>query len=119
MRTPLMLAAAGLSAAALVASAPASVQTTPAISVSASSTGVGVVGHGFVARERVVLRASFAGDTTVRTVTATMAGRFSASFAGGNASCSPVVVTATGSRGSKAAYHSPRGAEPCGIDPGQ
>jgi hypothetical protein len=105
---------AALVALVLVISASATAQR-GSISLSASEAGVSVAGRGFQPSERVVLKAKIDTRTVKRTIRAGTTGRFTTRLDSADATCSPVSVTATGSRGTTAATRRVRIPEACGM----
>ncbi len=80
----------------------------------AETSPVVVEGRGFVAKERVTLRASIAGQVFKQKVKADADGRFTAQLTEMNAECQPFRVSAAGHRGSRAV--TPRSVPaPCGM----
>jgi hypothetical protein len=78
-----------------------------------------VVGRGFLARERVVVRVRPIGSRSfAKAVSSTAAGRFVAVFAEeAIPDCAGYVVTATGARGSRATLRRLIPPPGCGVDP--
>jgi hypothetical protein len=109
-----------VAAVAVVASFPASsgfaAERHPRVAIVDQSPIV-VVGRGFLARERVTVRAIHGPQLLTKTVRATAAGSFRTEVGDIDQSCASVVsITAVGAAGSRAtaARHVPI-AEPCGI----
>lgn len=108
-------------AAALVLAASAAAgperKSRPSVALVKESPVV-VSGRGFARLERVVLRVSVAGRAYRRTLRATAAGTFRATFESADADCKPFTVTAAGGTGSRAMqtrrFTVP---PPCGIAP--
>jgi hypothetical protein len=98
---------AGVVALALVAPASTSQARAHASLTLAALQPLSVRGHHFHRRERVrVMLHPTGGDTSVRRVRASRAGRFSATFpSGGSGPCTRFTVTATGRQGSRATLH--------------
>ena len=100
---------------AIATTAGATATRQPQISVSDTSSALLVSGRGFLPRERVTVRATQGDASTTRTVRAATTGRFSAELPETGAGCGPLLVSATGSRGSTAVFRRSRIADPCGI----
>jgi hypothetical protein len=79
-----------------------------------SDSPVAVVGRGFARRERVTLRTAVNGRQFTKTVRATLAGRFTATFSEANAECRPFSVSAVGRLGSRATFRRIEIPPPCG-----
>jgi hypothetical protein len=75
---------------------------------------VTIAGRGFVRGERVTLRTAVNGRRFTKTVRATVAGRFTATFAEANAACQAFAVSAIGRLGSRAAFRRIEIPPPCG-----
>jgi hypothetical protein len=75
---------------------------------------VSVAGRGFARGERVTVRTSVNGRAFAKTVRATQAGRFTATFAEANAACQPFAVSAIGRLGSRAMFRRIEIPPPCG-----
>jgi hypothetical protein len=76
---------------------------------------VAVAGRGFARGERVTLRTAVNGRQFAKTVRATVAGRFTATFAEADAACQPFAVSAVGRLGSRATFRRIQIPPPCGI----
>ena len=103
-----------LSSVAAGATDGAELKRRPSIAV-VSDSPLTVTGRGFRRFERVTVRTSVAGTAYMRRARAGRAGRFTARFAGVSAECHPLVITAVGGRGSRAAAKRIRIPPPCGI----
>jgi hypothetical protein len=75
---------------------------------------VAVAGRGFARGERVTLRTAVGGRQFAKTVRATQAGRFTATFAEADAACQPFSVSAVGRLGSRATFRRIEIPPPCG-----
>ena len=99
----------------VVISAPAAARHAT-LALRSSSAGLAVSGHGFISREKVVLRATSSAGTVISRVTASPKGTFVTRL-DVESGCSTVAVTARGGSGTRAAAttNRPAIAEPCGI----
>ena len=106
-----------LAVAALAASAvatPASETKRRAVVTLLNDRPVSVAGRGFARGERVTLRTAVNGTRFTKTVRASVAGRFTATFAEASAACQPFAVSAVGSLGSRATFRRIEIPPPCG-----
>lgn len=104
----------GASAALASTLQPERTPSRPAISLAAESPVV-VSGRRFRPRERVTVVVVVPGEREVAISRANRRGAFSARFET-DAACGPLLVTATGRQGSKAALRLRRVPAPCGAD---
>ena len=106
-----------LAVATLVASAVATPSTEtkrrPVVAL-LNDAPVSVAGRGFARGERVTVRTAVSGRAFAKTVRATRAGRFTATFTEANAACQPFTVSAVGRLGSRATFRRIEIPPPCG-----
>jgi hypothetical protein len=121
VKSPISWILVALSAGALAAgalAAPQSESTRRPVVTMTREAPIVVAGRGFVAGERIALRAVVGRRVYSRSLRATSAGAFRATFAAADAKCRPYTVTAVGRSGTRASetrrFNIP---PPCGMDP--
>jgi hypothetical protein len=102
--------------AGAVAASPGESTRRPVVTMTREAPVV-IAGRGFAARERIALRAVVGRRAYSKSVLATSAGAFRATFAEADAKCHPYTVTAVGRSGSRATqtrrFNIP---PPCGME---